>query len=100
MPVKVSPTSIRLTASDKRLIAVAARRQGMSAAKFITLAAVERAGAPDGAALAQLTASLKELIADEVDAAIALDRIARRKNGEGRLYTGKEAWSELGLSDR
>jgi hypothetical protein len=48
-------------------------------------------------ALAGITASLKELIEEEVDAAIALDRIARRKAGEGRLYTGEEAWRELGL---
>jgi hypothetical protein len=78
-------------------VAAAASKQGITPAKFIKQAALERAANPDGMALAQLTASLKELIADEVDAAIALDRIARRNNGEGQLFTGKEARRELGL---
>lgn len=97
MATVLAPTSIRLAASEKRRIAAAARKQGLTPAKFIKQAALERAAAPDGMALAHLTATLKELIREEVDAAIALDRIARRKSGEGRLYTGKEARRELGL---
>jgi predicted DNA-binding protein len=97
MATVLSPTSIRLAAPEKRRIAAAARKQGITSAKFIKQAALERAAAPDGMALAQLTASLKELIEDEVDAAIAVDRIARRKEGKGRLFTGEEARRELGL---
>jgi hypothetical protein len=72
----------------------------MTPAKFIKQAALERAASPSGMAQTHLTLALKELIDDEVDAAIAIDRIARRKSGEGRLYTGEEAWRELGLPDR
>ncbi len=97
MATTLAPTSIRLAAAEKRRIAAAARKQGITPAKFIKQAALERAASPDGMALAQLTASLRELIEDEVDAAIALDRIARRKAGEGRLFTGEEAWRELEL---
>jgi predicted DNA-binding protein len=97
MATKLAPTSIRLAAPEKRRIAAAARKQGITSARFIKQAALERAAAPGGMALAQITATLKELIEDEVDSAIAVDRIARRKAGEGRLYTGEEAWRELGL---
>lgn len=97
MATALVPTSIRLAADEKRRIAAAARKQGVTPAKFIKQAALERAANPDGIALAQLTASLKELITDEVDAAIALDRIARRTRGKGRLVTGEEARRELGL---
>lgn len=97
MAIPLAPTSIRLAGPEKRRIAVAARKQGMTPAKFIKQAALERAASADGMALAGLAASLKELIQDEVDAAIARDRIARRKSGEGRLFSGKEARRELGL---
>lgn len=97
MATKLAPTSIRLAAQEKRRIATAARKQGITSAKFIKQAALERAASPEGMALAEISASLKDLVEDEVDAAIAKDRIARRKAGEGRLYTGVEAWCELGL---
>ncbi len=97
MPKTFAPTSIRLAAAEKRRIAAAARRQGMTTAKFIKQAALERADDASGMKLSQVTVALRELIADEVDAAIALDRVARQKSGEGRLYTGVEAWRELGL---
>jgi predicted DNA-binding protein len=97
MAAPLSPTSIRLAASDKRRIAAAARKNGMTSAKFIKQAALERAASSGGMLLTQITASLKELIEEEVDAAVAIDRIARRKAGEGRVYTGEEAWRELGL---
>lgn len=97
MATKLAPTSIRLAAPEKRRIAAAARKQGITPAKFIKQAALERAASPEGMAFSQISASLRELIEDEVDAALANDRIARRKAGEGRLYTGEEAWRELGL---
>ena len=97
MATKLAPTSIRLAAQEKRRIAAAARKQGISSAKFIKQAALERATSPEGMVLAQISASLRELIDDEVDSAIAHDRIARRKSGEGRLYSGEEAKRELGL---
>ena len=97
MATTLAPTSIRLAAGEKRRIAAAARKQGVTPARFIKQAALERAAAPAGMAFAQLTAALRELIEDEVDSAIALDRIARRKAGEGRLMTGEEVARELGL---
>ena len=97
MATKLAPTSIRLAAQEKRRIAAAARKQGITSAKFIKQAALERAASPEGMAFAQVSASLRELIEDEVDAAIAQDRIARRNAGEGRLYSGEEAKLELGL---
>lgn len=97
MPTSLSPTSIRLAPAEKRRIAAAARKQGVSPAKFIKQAALDRAADPSGGAMAQISVALRELIEDEVDAALALDRIARQKAGEGRLYTGEEAWSELGI---
>jgi len=97
MATITAPTSIRLAAPEKRRIAAAARKLGVTPAKFIKQAALERAAAPAGVAFAQLTAALRELIEDEVDTAIALDRIARRKAGEGRLLGGEEVARELGL---
>ncbi len=97
MVTKPAPTSIRLAAREKRRIAAAARKQGLTSAKFIKQAALERASSPDGMVLAHISASLRELIQDEVEAAIAQDRIARRKAGEGRLYSGEEAKRALGL---
>lgn len=97
MPTALTPTSIRLAGPEKRRIAAAARKRGTTPAKFIKEAALERAANPDGMALSHLAAALKELIADEVDAAVARDRIARRNSGKGRLFTGEEARRELGL---
>jgi predicted DNA-binding protein len=97
MATSLSPTSIRLAPAEKRRIAAAARKQGVSPAKFIKQAALDRAADPSGGAVTQISLALRELIEDEVDAALALDRIARQKAGEGKLYTGAEAWRELGL---
>ena len=97
MATSLSPTSIRLAPAEKRRIAAAARKQGVSPAKFIKQAALDRAVDPSGGAMTQISLALRELIEDEVDAALALDRIARQKAGEGKLYTGAEAWRELGL---
>jgi len=97
MATLTSPSSIRLAPPEKRRIAAAARKQGVTPAKFIKQAALERADAPAEFTFAQLTAALRELVEDEVDAAIALDRIARRKAGEGRLLSGEEVARELGL---
>jgi predicted DNA-binding protein len=97
MPRNLTPTSIRLASPEKRRIVAAARKQGMTPAKFIKQAALERAASPGGMALAQISADLTELIDDRVDAAVAEDRIARRKAGKGRLLTAEEAWRELGV---
>ena len=91
------PTSIRLAATEKRRIAAAARKQGVTPAKFIKDAALARATDTPDVHMGQVMVAVRELIADEVDAAIALDRIERQKSGKGRLYTGAEAWREWGL---
>lgn len=97
MATVLTPTSIRLAATEKRRITAAARKAGITPAVFIKQAALARAADPEGTALKGLVTSLKELIQEEVDAAIALDRINRRKSGEGGLFTGAEARRELGL---
>lgn len=97
MAKALTPTSIRLAAGEKRRIAVAARKLGVTPAKFIKEAALARAADTTGMKMGRVTTALRELIEDEVDAAIAVDRMARQKAGEGRLYTGAEAWRELGL---
>jgi uncharacterized protein (DUF1778 family) len=97
MATALASTSIRLAAPEKRRIAAAARKQGLTPAKFIKQAALERAATPEDAISTHSAVSLKRLIRDEVDVAVAQDRVARRKLGRGRLFTGVEARRELGL---
>ncbi|MBC7365472.1 MAG: hypothetical protein H7343_01455 [Undibacterium sp.] len=93
--------TIRLTPAAKRRITTAARRAGVSPAKFISTAALARAdAAPDDAKLARLervAAALHAAVADEIDFRLADARWKHHLAHKTRLLTGEEAWRELGL---
>ena len=95
------PTSIRLTPAEKKRIAAAARKRGLTPTAFIKRAALEDAGAKgDDARLDQLERiafALREAVEDEIDfraVTTALDRHV--KSGE-KLLSSEEAWRELGI---
>lgn len=94
-------TTIRLTPAAKRRISAAARRAGLSPAKFIATAALARAdAAPDDTKLARLervAAALHAAVADEIDFRLADARWRHHLTHQTPLLTGEEAWRELGL---
>lgn len=96
-------TTIRLTPSAKRRIVAAARRAGVSPAKFISTAALARAdAAPDDAKLARLervAAALHAAVADEIDFRLADARWQHHLAHQTRLLTGNEAWRKLRLTN-
>jgi predicted DNA-binding protein len=95
-----APTSIRLSPAEKRRIAVAARRRGLTPAAYIKRAALAGPGRSDDAKLARLeklAASLLEAVEDERDARLADARWEKHLKQKTRLYTGEEVWRELGL---
>jgi len=97
------PTSIRLSASEKRRIAAAARRRGLSPSAYIKRAALESAeAAPDDAKLARLAALVEEIraaVEDELDYRTAAAAWNRHRRDKTRLLTGDEVRRELGLPD-
>ncbi len=94
-------TTIRLAPAAKRRIVAAARRAGVSPAKFIATAALARATAvPDDTKLARLervAAALHAAVADEIDFRIADTRWRHHLAHKTRLLSGEEAWREPGL---
>ena len=94
-------TTIRLTPAAKRRITAAARRAGLSPAKFISTAALARADAtPDDAKLARLervAAALHAAVAEEIDFRLADARWQHHLTHKTPLLNGEEAWRELGL---
>lgn len=96
------PTSIRLTPAEKRRIATAARKRGLSPAAYIKRVALEStvAAAPNDAKLERLAVLVHQVraaVEDEIDyrtAAAAWDRHV--KSGEKTL-TGEEVWRALGV---
>jgi hypothetical protein len=96
------PTSIRLTANEKKLIALAARKRGLSPTAYIKRTALESAAAPGEdrlARLEKLAASLRDAVEDEIDAREAEAAWAKHITDKSRLYTGEEVRRELGLSN-
>lgn len=96
------PTSIRLTAKEKTLIASAARKRGLSPTAYIKRTALEGAAAPAVdrlARLEKLAATLREAVEDEIDAREAEAAWAKHASGKTRLYSGEEIRLELGLQD-
>jgi hypothetical protein len=93
-------TTIRLTPAAKRRIVAAARRAGVSPAKFISTAALARAtAAPDDAKLARLervAAALHAAVAEEIDFRLADSRWQHHLTHQTLLLTGEQAWRELG----
>lgn len=96
------PTSIRLTPAEKRQIAAAARKRGLSPAVYIKRAALEKTVAvvPNDARLERLAVlvhHVREAVEDEIDyrtAAAAWDRHV--KSGD-KLLRPEEVWRALGL---
>lgn len=94
------PTSIRLSPAEKRRIAAAARKRGLSPAAYIKRAALAGSAPSDIARLSRLeklTASVLEAVEDELDYRIAVGAWNRHVKSKTRLYTGEEVWRELGL---
>jgi hypothetical protein len=96
-------TTNRLAPAAKRRIVAAARRAGESPAKFISTAALARATAvPDDTKLARLerlAAALHEAVQEEMDFRLVDSRWQHHLSHKTRLFTGEEAWRELGLPD-
>lgn len=103
MSTATVPTSIRLTPAEKKRIAIAARKRGLSPAAYIKQAALERTSAgPDDDKLAQLAAiveKVREAVEDELDYRLVASRWENHLKNKTRLHTGEEVWRELGLSD-
>jgi uncharacterized protein (DUF1778 family) len=102
MPVQAAPTSIRLSPADKRRIAAAARKHGLSVAAFIKRAALGAGTQPPDTTLArleQMAQTLLEAIEDERDYRLASGSWEKHLRNKTRLYTGEEIKRELGLPD-
>lgn len=100
MPIQAVPTSIRLSPADKRRIAAAARKHGLSVAAFIKRAALGAGTKQPEAGLArleQLAKTLLEAIEDERDYRLADESWQKHLRNNSKLYTGEEVWRELGL---
>jgi len=101
MPVQAAPTSIRLSQVEKRQIAAAARKHGISVAAFIKRAALGACSKSPDAGLARLEAmarTLLDAIEDERDYRLASESWKNHIKNRTRLFTGEELKRELGLS--
>jgi hypothetical protein len=97
-----TPTSIRLTAAEKKRIAALARKRGLSPAAYIKRAALAGPAPSDVSRLARLekiTSALLDAVEDELDARVADTRWEHHLTHQTRLYTGDEVKRELGLQD-
>ena len=96
-----SPTSIRLTAVERRKIAAAAKRRGLTPSAFIKKAALDQTVASgDDARLDRLEAlveAARQAVEDEVDYRTVAAAWAKHVESGSRLYTAEEAKRELGL---
>ena len=100
MPVQAVPTSIRLSQEEKRQIAAAARKRGISVAAFIKRAALGAGIKTPDVSLARLEKMAKTLldaIEDERDYRLASESWENHLGNKTRLYTGEELKRELGL---
>lgn len=98
--MSTTPTSIRLSPAEKKRIAAAARKRGLSPTAYIKRAALEGASAPAEDRLARLealAATLREAVEDEIDAREAEAAWAKHVETGSRLYTSAEVRRELGL---
>lgn len=100
MATATHPTSIRLTPAEKRHIAAAARKRGLSPAAYIKRAALAGPASSDIAKLSRLeklTFAVLEAVEDELDYRVAVSRWDNHVKNKTRLYTGEEVKRELGL---
>ena len=96
------PTSIRLTPAEKKRIAAAARKRGLSPTAYIKRVALEGVAAPAAdrlSRLERLAEGLREAVEDEIDAREAEAAYRLHIANKTRLYTGEEVRRELGLSN-
>jgi hypothetical protein len=92
-------TSIRLTATERRRIAAAARKRGLSPTAFIKHAALAQSTEPDMRLeeLGRKVAGIQEKIDDELDYRKASEAWERHlKSGKPTLKP-EEVWRELGI---
>ena len=96
------PTSIRLTPAEKRKIATAARKRGLSPAAYIkraaldaTVPAVTNDAKPER--LATLVHRVCEAVDDEIDYRTAVAAWDRHVKSGEKLLSGEEARRALGL---
>lgn len=100
MATATIPTSIRLTPAEKRRIAAAARKRGLSPAAYIKRAALAGPASSDIAKLSRLeklAVAVLEAVEDELDYRVAVSRWENHVKNKTRLLTGEEAWRELGV---
>jgi predicted DNA-binding protein len=100
MATATSPTSIRLSPAEKRRIAAAARKRGLSPAAYIKRAALAGPAQSDIARLSRLeklTASVLEAVENELDYHVAVDAWNRHMKSGAKLLKSEEVWRELGV---
>ena len=93
MATATIPTSIRLNPAEKRRIAAAARKRGLSPAAYIKRAALAGPGQSDDARLARLerlAAAVLESIEDERDARLGDAAWEKHLAGKSRLLTREQ----------
>ena len=96
------PTSIRLTPTEKRKIATAARKRGLSPAAYIKRAALDGTvpAATNDAKLERLATLVHrvcEAVDDEIDYRTAVAAWDRHVKSGEKLLSGEEARRALGL---
>ena len=96
------PTSIRLTPAEKRRIATAARKRGLSPAAYIKRVALESttAAVPNDAKLerlALLVHQVRAAVEDEIDYRTAAAAWYRHVKSGEKTLTGEEVWRAVGV---
>jgi uncharacterized protein (DUF1778 family) len=93
------PTSIRLTVAERRRIAAAARKRGLSPTAFIKHAALAQAAGPDIRLeeLGRTVAEIQEKIDDELDYRNATAAWERHLRSGKPALKPKEVWRDLGV---
>ena len=96
------PTSIRLTPAEKRKIATAARKRGLSPAAYIKRAALDAtvpAVTNDAKLerLATLVHRVCEAVDDEIDYRTAVAAWDRHVKSGEKLLKPEDVWRELGV---
>ena len=95
----IMPTSIRLTTTEKRRIATAARKKGLSPTAFIKHAALAQSADPDVKLeeLGRQVAGMQEQIEDELDYRKAVAAWDRHLKSGKRALKPEEVWRDLGV---
>lgn len=100
MATATHPTSIRLSPAEKRQIAAAARKRGLSPAAYIKRAALAGSASSDLARLSRLeklTAAILEAVEDELDYHVAVAAWDRHVKSGAKLLKPEDVWRELGV---